>query len=312
MAGDLYLFSAKSEPPHQQVKSVVYKIKSFSGTSSSPTRRTINYTRYNLRFHSLFAQRDRDRERMEAKKAYNTVDLLKSEVPLEWDPELALATEVQAGRPVGLVLIDEVNGFCTVGAGNLAPTQPNKQIEKMIQESNKLAKFFSNKGWPIFVFLDTHFPDKPEPPYPPHCIIGSGEENLVPELEWLEKDPNATLKRKHCIDGFLFCTEEDGSNAFADWVNNNEIKTVLVLGICTDICVLDFVSSALSARNLERVSPLEDVVIYSEGCATYDLPYDAALKIKGALSHPQELMHHMGLYIAKGRGAKIVNSVSLM
>jgi ribosomal protein S7 len=60
-----------------------------------------------------------------------------------------------------------------------------------------------------------------------------------------------------------------------------------VLGICTDICVLDFVSSALSARNIDRVPPLEDVVIYSEGCATYDLPVDVARNIKGALSHPQ-------------------------
>jgi hypothetical protein len=45
--------------------------------------------------------------------------LVKSEIPLEWDPELVLTREVEAGRPVGLVLIDEVNGFCTVGAGNL-------------------------------------------------------------------------------------------------------------------------------------------------------------------------------------------------
>ncbi|XP_078150039.1 nicotinamidase 1-like [Carex rostrata] len=249
---------------------------------------------------------------MESENRNESVNLLKSEIPLEWDPELVLTREVEAGRPVGLVLIDEVNGFCTVGAGNLAPTQPNKQIDKMVQESDKLAKFFTDNGWPIFVFLDAHFPDKPEAPYPPHCIIGSGEENLVPALEWLEKDPNATLKRKHCIDGFLFCTEKDGSNAFADWISKFQIKTALVLGICTDICVLDFASSVLSARNIDRVPPLEDVVIYSEGCATYDLPTPVARNIKGALSHPQELMHHMGLYMAKGRGAKVVNSISLI
>jgi hypothetical protein len=62
---------------------------------------------------------------------------------------------------------------------------------------------------------------------------------------------------------------------------------VLVLGICTDICVLDFASSTLAARNIGRVLPLQDVVIYSEGCATYDLPTEVAVNIKGALSHPQ-------------------------
>jgi hypothetical protein len=36
------------------------------------------------------------------------------------------------------------------------------------------------KKWPIFALLDTHYQDKPEPPFPPHCIVGSREENFVP------------------------------------------------------------------------------------------------------------------------------------
>jgi hypothetical protein len=62
---------------------------------------------------------------------------------------------------------------------------------------------------------------------------------------------------------------------------------ILVLGICTDICVLDFASSTLAARNIDRVPPLQDVVIYSEGCATYDLPVEVVANVKGALAHPQ-------------------------
>jgi hypothetical protein len=64
---------------------------------------------------------------------------------------------------------------------------------------------------------------------------------------------------------------------------------VLVVGICTDYCVLDFASSTLAARNIGRVPPLQDVVIYSEGCATFDLPVEVAMNIKGALAHPQVL-----------------------
>ncbi|OAY72879.1 Nicotinamidase 1 [Ananas comosus] len=238
------------------------------------------------------------------------LDALRSEIPFDADADLLLTGEVHAG----LVLVDLVNGFCTVGAGNLAPCEPNKQIDRMVEESTKLAKAFCARQWPVFAFLDTHYPDKPEPPYPPHCIVGTGEENLVPALEWLENDPNVTIKRKGCIDGFICSMEKDGSNAFADWVKKFEIKTVsdlvvLVVGICTDICVRDFACSTLSARNIGRVPPLKDVVIYSDGCATYDLPVHVARSIKGALSHPQELLHHIGLYMAKGRGAKIVNSV---
>ena len=46
-------------------------------------------------------------------------------------------------------------------------------------------------------------------------------------LQWLESDPNATLRRKDCIDGFLGSIDKhDGSNIFVDWVSNNDIKLV--------------------------------------------------------------------------------------
>lgn len=61
-----------------------------------------------------------------------------------------------------------------------APTEPNKQISVMIEECVRTARVFCDMNWPVFAFLDAHHPGKPEPPYPPHCIIGSGEENLVP------------------------------------------------------------------------------------------------------------------------------------
>jgi len=48
--------------------------------------------------------------------------------------------------------------------------------------------------------------------------------------------------------------------------------------MCTDICVLDFVSSVLflSARNSGFLPPLENVIISSQACATYDLPLHLA------------------------------------
>ncbi|RRT73742.1 hypothetical protein B296_00033049 [Ensete ventricosum] len=160
----------------------------------------------------------------------SALNALKVEMPLGDLEGLVLASEVGQGRAVGLVLVDIVNGFCTVGAGNLvrplfqfdsilgfhrtrypfaercglwrrcriscdlamcsgpilfawgAPTEPNDQIATMVEEAAKLAKMFSARNWPIFALLDTHHPGKPEPPYPPHCIIGSGEERLVPGI----------------------------------------------------------------------------------------------------------------------------------
>ncbi|RWR77320.1 nicotinamidase 1 [Cinnamomum micranthum f. kanehirae] len=235
-------------------------------------------------------------------------EMFKDDLPFQEEGPFILSEDM---KDIGLVLVDPVNGFCTVGAGSLAPTEPNKQISVMIEECVRTARVFCDRNWPVFAFLDTHHPDKPEPPYPPHCIIGSGEENLVPALHWLESDPNVTIKRKDCINGFIGSMEKDGSNTFTKWVEANKIKVILVLGICTDICVLDFVCTTLSARNIGLVPPLEDVVVYSRGCATFDFPVHVAKNIKGALAHPQEMMHHVGLYMAKGRGARIVQEVTV-
>lgn len=233
-----------------------------------------------------------------------TVDILKTEIPLD---EESVVTPEDA--KAGLVLVDIINGFCTVGAGNLAPTEPNRQISEMIEESAKLAELFCDNEWPVLAFLDSHHPGKLEHPYPPHCITGTDESNLVPALRWIETKPNVTIRRKDCYDGFIGSIQEDGSNTFVDWVKNNKIQVLLVVGICTDICVLDFVCSTLSAKNRGFLEPLEDVVVYSSGCATFDFPVSLARNTKEHLPHPQELMHHVGLYMAKGRGAKIAREV---
>lgn len=46
-----------------------------------------------------------------------TVDLLKNEIPIE-EESVVITEDIKAG----LVLVDIINGFCTVGAGNLVLT----------------------------------------------------------------------------------------------------------------------------------------------------------------------------------------------
>ncbi len=227
--------------------------------------------------------------------------------------ELPIASEVLRldGHKIGLVIVDVVNGFATVGAGNLAPPTDNAQVTRMVAESDRLARVFADKGWPVLAFLDTHEPGKPEPPYPPHCEKGTGEEELVPELKWLETAPAATLVRKDCINGFVGAIGADGRNTVVDWVNAKEIEVVLVVGICTDICVMDFVLTMLSARNHGLMPSCRDIVVYDAGCATYDLPKAVAKQIglPETASHPQDLTHHMGLYFMAARGARIAGDV---
>ncbi len=235
-----------------------------------------------------------------------------------------LTAAVQAELPVaaeplqlkdstfGLIIVDIVNGFATVGAGNLAPQAENAQVNRMVSESDRLARVFEGKGWAVLAFLDTHEPGKPEPPYPPHCEAGTGEEELVPALKWLEDSAAATLVRKDCINGFVGSIGADGRNAVVDWVNANEVETVLVVGICTDICVMDFVLTMLSARNHGLMPSCRDIVVYDGGCATYDLPKSVVtdLGLPETASHPQDLTHHMGLYFMAARGARIASDVA--
>ncbi|NEP12329.1 MAG: isochorismatase family protein [Symploca sp. SIO2C1] len=217
-------------------------------------------------------------------------------------------------RPTGLIVVDVVNGFCTIGYGALAPTEPNEQIETMVAETNRLAKAFTAKGWPILAFLDTHEPGKPEPPYPTHCEKGSGEEKLVPQLEWLEKDPHTTLIEKDCINGFIGSIEVDtGNNTLLQWINKNKLEALVVVGICTDICVMDFVVTIVSARNHDLTPTLKDIAVYTEGCSTFDMTPEMVTQLglpKTAI-HPQYISHHVGLYTMAERGAFIASAILL-
>ena len=216
-----------------------------------------------------------------------------------------------AAQATGLVVVDEVNGFATIGAGPLAPQGPNAQVETMVSETDRLARRFAAAGWPVLAFLDTHEPGVPEPPYPPHCERGTGQEDLVPALNWLETSPVATLVRKDCINGFVGAIGPDGRNAVVDWVNTHRLHSLLVVGICTDICVMDFVLTMLSARNHRLMPGLADIVVYAPGCSTYDLPRAAAesLGLPATAAHPQMLTHHLGLYFMASRGARLADRI---
>ena len=233
-------------------------------------------------------------------------DFMQGQMPLhfaDFDP---------AAQATGLVIVDIVNGFATVGAGALAPPVPDAQVAGMIDETDRLARRFGQRGWPILAFLDTHQPGKPEPPYPPHCEAGTGEEELVEDLTWLEDHGGATLVRKDCINGFVGAIDPaSGRNAVVDWVNAHGLRALLVVGICTDICVMDFVLTLLSARNHGMMPGLADIVVFEPACATYDLPLEAArgLGLPDSAAHPKDIAHHAGLYFMASRGARLVRSV---
>ena len=217
-------------------------------------------------------------------------------------------------RSTGLIVVDVINGFCTVGCGPLAPQVPNEQITTMVSESDRLARTFVEQGWPVLAFLDTHEPGKPEPPYPPHCEKGTGEEELVPELKWLYDNHLTTLVPKDCINGFIGSIEANTQrNVLLNWINQYKLEVLVVVGICTDICVMDFVVTILSVRNHGLVPTLKNVAVYEKGCATFDLTAEMAEEqgLPKTAIHPQKVSHHIGLYKMAERGAFIASTIEL-
>jgi nicotinamidase-related amidase len=228
-----------------------------------------------------------------------------------------------AASRIGLVVVDVVNGFCTPGAGALAPIQADPSIDRMVDAIDDLAKRLAARRAPFYVVRDQHEAERPERPFPPHCIRGSGEENLVDRLAWLSGYEETEEHVKDCNNLIVAAQELDGRNAFFEWINRNRLQQVVFTGICTDICVADPVLSLLSAANHQAaqrggdpigiVPSVEQVIVYAPGCATYDLPRASveALGLPPKATHDAAVAHHTGLWLMQSRGATIVDRLEI-
>lgn len=191
------------------------------------------------------------------------------------------------------------------------PPAFDETVDRMVRKTDQLARLFAEQDRPLLVLQDCHRPNVPEPPYPPHCEMGSGEEELVDALQWLSTESNVTLMKKDVINGFVGGMKPGGSHLVIEWVNSHELDHLVIVGICTDICVMQFVQTMLSARNHflkenQKMMPtLKDLIVVTQACATYDLPRETAKAINApeVLSHPQALTHYMGLYFMHMSGA---------
>lgn len=180
-----------------------------------------------------------------------------------------------------LVIIDMVNGFVNFGA--LADKEINRAtpaIEKLILQAKQ-------KSVKIVAFKDTHTENDPEfKTYPPHCIEGTAECDLIPELKKYEHD--MFLINKNTTDGFV--TPE-----FLKIAKNIEYDKVVVVGCCTDICVLDFVKSYTKFNKANNRKT--QMVVVQDACYTFNTP-----------AHNAEEWHQKALTELEQLGAKIVNS----
>jgi len=126
--------------------------------------------------------------------------------------------------PRVLLVVNMVNGFLDP-RGSLFCGEDGRKIipfvAKLIQERQGL-------GWPVIYLTDSHDVDDGEfEAYGPHCIRGTWESELIPEL------PRNThsIIRKRTLSGF--CNTRLGHK-----LQELNIRDADVVGVCTDICVL--------------------------------------------------------------------------
>lgn len=178
-----------------------------------------------------------------------------------------------------LVVVDMVNGFVNEGA--LADKKINKITPNIVSAIEKAKA----NGIKIVAFRDCHqMGDLEFNTFPPHCLKGTTESELIPELKKYEKD--MLLIDKNTTNGFI--TPE-----FMYIANNNEFDRVYVVGCCTDICVLGFVSSYLNFNKQNNKNT--EIVVLENACYTFDGP-----------NHNAENQHKLAIEQMKNSGAKIV------
>ncbi|UMZ73158.1 cysteine hydrolase family protein [Natranaerofaba carboxydovora] len=194
-------------------------------------------------------------------------------------------TIVENSKDSALIIVDMLKGFCDTG-----PLQSpyNHAL------AGPIASLVKKWEGPIVSIQDAHDEDDKEfNSFPPHCVDGSKEAEVVePILDALQNKEYEVVK-KQTLSPFF------GAWNFEDWLVKQQgrgIKEYYVVGNCTDLCIYQTAMGMKMwfAGNKEDVS----VNVIVNLVDTYDLPLEETPD--GVSSHPRELfnrvfLHHMSL-----------------
>lgn len=162
-----------------------------------------------------------------------------------------------------LFIVDMNNGFAREGA--LA----SDRVEKIIPNIVEVIKKFKKNGERIVAFTDCHKEDAAEfKAFPPHCVEGTKECELVDEIK--EYEDIIKLIKKNSTNAFL---EEETQIEVNDLVNKG-IKKWYITGCVTDICVKQFALTLKTYFNKENLDM--DVIVIKNCVETYDAPWHSA------------------------------------
>ncbi len=150
-----------------------------------------------------------------------------------------------------LIVTDVQEGFTR--SGNLASTEMTEAIPRV----RRIVEAELGRGTPVIFTKDSHVPDDLEfRIFPPHCIVGTEEHDLVEELREFEPQALAVVQKTRYSAFFGTDLEETLRRAGPDDIH--------LAGLCTDICVLH---TASDLRNRDY-----PVVVHRDAVETFDAP----------------------------------------
>ncbi|MCT8975665.1 cysteine hydrolase [Clostridium sp. CX1] len=181
-----------------------------------------------------------------------------------------------------LIIIDMVNGFCKEGS------LYSPRIKSLIENTVETMKLCRENNIPVIAFADSHTDKSPElKAYPPHCIKGSLESEIIDEIKEVG---GYTLIEKNSTNGFL-------EDKFQQWLKeNSQITNMIVIGDCTDICIEQFSNCAKAYYNIKDIE--SRIIVPMDTVETYDLG-----------THKADLLNIVASFIMAGNGVELIKTI---
>ncbi|MBI4617737.1 MAG: cysteine hydrolase [Planctomycetes bacterium] len=154
-----------------------------------------------------------------------------------------------------LLVVDMLKGFLLPRGkdGVRFPLYCGKAAEQIVPRVRRRILAANRAAAPVVFLCDRHAPEDPEfEMFPPHCIRGTEQAEIVEELAGVAK--NAVVIPKTRFSGF-FGTDLD--RRLARW----KPDVVEVVGVCTNICVL-YTVCELRARYIPTHVPADCVASF--------------------------------------------------
>ena len=157
-----------------------------------------------------------------------------------------------------VLVMDMVRGFLEEGY----PLYCGAQARRIIPNVQRLLQQELTQGSKVFFICDHHDPDDLEfKMFPPHCIEGTVETEIIAELA---RFPGEVIPKRRFSAFFGTSLEKE--------LNQLKPEKLIVCGVCTDICVLHTVADARN-RDYQVEVPVNCVASFDEKAHRFALEH---------------------------------------